>query len=89
MVLDDGFTNVLNLLHVALEVKDLAEDDFENFLNVDGLRSGTENDRSLHGLGVFAGLMEKEEEWQKHVSDEKETKETKADLFEGIEWNWN
>jgi len=55
--LNDGITNVSQLLDVALQLEHLAEHKLENLLHVDGVRSGAENEGRLHSLGELACLL--------------------------------
>lgn len=57
LILQDGLPDCLNFWNVALEVKDLAEDDFENLLDVYAVRRRAEDQRDLHRLCVSSCLL--------------------------------
>lgn len=57
LILNNRVTNGGDHLHVALQLKDLGEHDLEDLGHVDRVRSRTEDEGGLHGLGKLSGLL--------------------------------
>jgi len=57
LVVDDRIAGCVDFLNVAFEIKHFRYNDLEDSLDIDRMGSGTEDERSLHGLGKTDGLF--------------------------------
>jgi len=57
LVVDDRIAGRVDFLDVAFEIKHFRYNDLEDSLDIDRMGSGTEDERSLHGLGKTDGLF--------------------------------